>query len=156
MQPRKRPQRADSTRPLIRNDWLAFLPSHAVVCDLVVDPYVLSIDPPTVRSIEGIPRGDLNQYIFLPDDPGWSRAIPESIPTKHRRTTVSCYSWPGIHAEACMKRYSSQLWPFLERVLELGGVEKLQRDGDYIERALWRASLRSWDDNAQRIDRLKP
>ena len=37
------------------------LPEHAVICDLVVDPYLLHERPPTVRGIEGIPQGNLDQ-----------------------------------------------------------------------------------------------
>ena len=64
-------QRHDASVPLIRNDWLGLLPSHAVICDLVVDPYLLDADPPTVRGIEGIPQGNLDRYTFDVDDPAW-------------------------------------------------------------------------------------
>ncbi len=61
-------QRSDPARPLIPNEWLADLPEHAVICDLVVDPYLLTADPPTVRGVEGIPQGNLDQWIFPVDD----------------------------------------------------------------------------------------
>ena len=32
-------QRSDTGRPLVPNSWLAYLPHHAVICDLVVDPF---------------------------------------------------------------------------------------------------------------------
>jgi alanine dehydrogenase len=137
-------QRDDPTRPLVPNAWLAELPPHAVVCDLVVDPYLLDMDPPTVRSIEGIPRGDLDQYVFAPQDPSWSRTIPEGIPTDHRRHAVSCYSWPGVHPRSCMELYGMQLAPLLEVLIERGGAARLRSDGSYLERALWRGSLRTW------------
>jgi alanine dehydrogenase len=38
-------QRDEPWRPLVPNRWLAALPSHAVVCDLVVDPYLMQSDP---------------------------------------------------------------------------------------------------------------
>lgn len=145
-------QRADATRPLIPNAWLKWLPLHAVVCDLVVDPYVLSGNPPTVRSVEGIPKGDLDQWLFLPEDPGWSKTIPDSIPQTHRRAAVTCYSWPGIHPRSCMEHYGRQLWPLLERLLARGGVEGLRHDGSFLDRALWRASLRSWGLDCRRIE----
>ena len=144
-------QRSDATHPLVPNDWIAFLPAHAVVCDLVVDPYVPTGVPPTVRSIEGIPRGDLDQWIYAPDDAGWSATIPPGIPQKHRRATVTCYSWPGIHPAECMKHYGHQLTPIFERLLERRGVDGLSQKGDAMDRVLWRASVRSWTDDAKRI-----
>ena len=64
-------QRHDASVPLIRNGRLGLLPPHAVICDLVVDPYLLDADPPTVRGIEGIPQGNLDRYMFDVDDPAW-------------------------------------------------------------------------------------
>jgi alanine dehydrogenase len=137
-------QRADPSRPVVPNRWVAVLPGHAVICDLVVDPYQPEAEPPTVRGIEGIPQGDLDQWIFSPDDPRWERTIPAGVPTRHRRTVVSCYSWPGIHPRACMRRYERQLAPLLVALVERGGVAGLRPDHGVLERALRRASLRSW------------
>ena len=137
-------QRSDASKPLVPNDWIAWLPSHAVLCDLVVDPYVLGGNPPTVRSLEGIPRGDLDQYIFSPDDPDWMRTIPASIPTVHRRTVATCYSWPGVHPYECMALYEEQLAPLLETLFARGGTRGLRPDGSPFERALHRAWLGSW------------
>lgn len=137
-------QRSDASKPLVPNGWIGFLPKHAVLCDLVVDPYVPSGNPPTVRSMEGIPRGDLDQWIFAPDDENWSASIPDGVPTQHRRATVTCYSWPGIHPEECMRHYGVQLWPLMERLLDRGGVDALSPKGDLLDRALCRASVRSW------------
>jgi len=137
-------QRSDASRPVIPNRWLAALPAPAVICDLVVDPYQPSTDPPTVRGIEGIPQGDLDQWTFLPDDHAWCRTIPPGVSTRQRRTTVTCYSWPGIHPEACMRRYERQLAPLLVPFVERGGVRGLRADRGMFERALRRASLRSW------------
>ncbi|MDQ3264135.1 MAG: hypothetical protein M3Y59_10800 [Myxococcota bacterium] len=138
-------QRPDASRPLIPNEWLGWLPPDAIVCDLVVDPYVPSGTPPTVRSLEGIPRGDLDQWTFRPNDPKWMRTIPEGVPTAQRRTTVSCYSWPGIHPEDCMRHYGQQLWPIFQRLLLRGGVEGLEEGSEtFLDRVLNRASVRSW------------
>lgn len=134
-------QRDATSTPLLPNQALAFLPAHAVVCDLVVDPYVPGGTPPTVRSIEGIPLGTLDQWLFLPDDAGWTNTIPAGVPTAERRVTVSCYSWPGIHPLACMEHYGVQLEPLLVRLLERGGGAGLGASGDALDRALWRASL---------------
>jgi alanine dehydrogenase len=135
--------RRDSSKPVIPNDWIAYLPKHAIITDLSVDPYTMDIDPPVVRGLEGIPQGNLNQYVFEPDDPKWDDCLPESIPSTHRRTTVSCYSWPGIHPEASMLHYGQQLEPLMKVLLERG-YDNLSPRGDYFERALYRATLKAW------------
>jgi alanine dehydrogenase len=135
--------RSDTTRPLVPNAWLEWLPQHAVVCDLVVDPYLLDVDPPTVRSIEGIPQGDLDQWTFCPDDPAWERTALPGIRNEHRRTVVSCYSWPGVRPEECMRHYEVQLTPLLATLVDRG-IHDLRADAGMLERALRRASLRSW------------
>jgi alanine dehydrogenase len=137
-------QRSDPSIPLVTNEWLGALPSHAVICDLVVDPYLLDGDPPTVRSLEGIPQGSLDQWIFAPDDPAWDATVPSAIPSANRRTVVSCYSWPGVHPEECMAHYGTQLAPLLVVLARRGGVVGLRPNGGMLERALRRASLRSW------------
>ena len=136
-------QRHDTSIPLVPNEWLGLMPAHAVVCDLVVDPYLLDHDPVVVRGIEGIPQGDLDQWEFPPDHEAWD-AVPPGIPTSQRRTVVSCYSWPGVRPEPCMHVYGSQLSPILETILRAGGLDGIRPDGAYHERALWRASLRAW------------
>lgn len=136
-------QRRDASKPIVPNEWIAWLPEHAVITDLSVDPYTLDVDPPVVRGVEGIPQGNLDQYIFEPDDLNWSKTVPEVIPSKHRRTTVTCYSWPGIHPEASMMHYASQLEPLMQ-VLLAKGYEALSPNGDYFERALYRAALKAW------------
>lgn len=136
-------QRRNPSKPVIPNKWVAWLPKHAVVADLAVDPYTLDADPPVVRGIEGIPQGNLDQYVFPPDDPKWDSLVPESIPSKSRRTTVTCYSWPGVHPEACMTHYAQQLEPCIE-VLFDRGYDGLKLDGTYFERALYRATLKAW------------
>ena len=136
-------QRRDSSKPVIPNDWVGCLPEHAIITDLSVDPYTLEITPPVVRGIEGIPQGSLNQYIFEPDDPNWEKTVPASILSRHRRTSVTCYSWPGIHPEASMAHYGQQLEPLMQ-VLLRKGYAGLSPNGDYFERALYRATLKAW------------
>jgi alanine dehydrogenase len=119
-----------------------------VVVDLAVDPYTLDADPPVVRGIEGIPQGNLDQYVFPADDPTWDQLVPESIPSKQRRTTVTSYSWPGVHPEACMLHYAQQLEPFMEILFEKG-YDGLSLDGTYFERALFRATLKTWLQQAE-------
>jgi alanine dehydrogenase len=135
--------RRDPSRPIIPNAWLGWLPKHAVVCDLSVDPYLLEVEPRIVRGIEGIPQGNLDQWEFAPDDPAWD-TLPPGIPTGERRTVVSCYSWPGVRPEPCMHVYGSQLAPLLETLVTARGLDGIGPHGRYHERALWRGSLRGW------------
>ena len=135
--------RRDPSRPIIPNAYLALLPKHAVICDLSVDPYLLDVVPAVVRGIEGIPQGDLDQWEFAPDDRAWDR-LPPRIPTNERRTVVSCYSWPGVRPEPCMHVYGSQLAPLLETLVTAGGLDGIDPNGRFHERALWRGSLRGW------------
>jgi len=135
-------QRRNCSLPTIPNEWIACLPEHAIVVDLAVDPYTLETTPPVVRGIEGIPQGNLNQYVFEPDDPKWGETVPSSINSTHRRTTISCYSWPGIHPEACMFHYAQQLEPLMQALIRTG-YDGLSPQGDYFERALYRASLKA-------------
>jgi len=99
------------SQPGIGNDWLAGLPEDAIIADLAVDPYLLDHAAPIVRGIEGIPQGDLDKYVFMATNPEWDRTVPASIPSEHRRTTVSCYSWPGIHPATYMDHYARQTTP---------------------------------------------
>lgn len=132
--------RRDTSKPIFPNAWLAWLPEHAVVCDLAVDPYLLDDDPPVVRGIEGIPQGNLDQWEFGPEDPAWDR-LPPDVPTANRRTVVSCYSWPGVRPEACMELYGSQVTPLLKTLIWYGGHAAIRPDVSFHGRALWRASL---------------
>ncbi len=136
-------QRHDPSVPIIHNAWLALMPEHAVVCDLVVDPYLLDAEPQVVRGIEGVPQGSLDQWEFNPEDPAWDD-VPADIPHDQRRTTVSCYSWPGVRPEPCMHVYGSQLAPLLGELVRVGGMDGLVDAESYHGRALWRASLRYW------------
>ena len=133
-------QRRDPSKPVVPNAWIAWLPEHAVIVDLAVDPYTLKADPPVVRGVEGIPQGNLDQYIFAADDPNWDKTVPSEVNSKNRRTTVTCYSWPGVHPEACMLHYAQQLEPFI-KIIFSKGYDGLSLEGDYFERALYRATL---------------
>lgn len=136
-------QRPDPGDPVIPNKWIAWLPNHAVLLDLSVDPYVCEQDARQVKGIEGIPQGNLDQYVFTPDDPAWD-AVPSCVPTDHRRHTVSCYSWPGVYPRECMEHYGRQIQPILRRLVEKEGIQNINPNGRFFERAISRAQLSLW------------
>lgn len=133
-------QRPDPSQVVIPNDWLAYLPKHAVLVDLSVDPYDCAADPPKLKGIEGIPQGSLDQYVFHPDDPAWDSA-PSCLSTNHRRTAVSCYSWPGLHPKTCMEVYGRQLQPIMRTLIAHDGLAGIDPNGRFFERAIARAQL---------------
>jgi alanine dehydrogenase len=143
-------QRPDPGIPVIPNDWIAYLPEHAVLLDLSVDPYQCNSEPFYVKGIEGIPQGNLDQYVFSPDDPAYDQ-VPPCIPTRHRRYAVSCYSWPGIYPKSCMEIYSRQLRPIMHVLIEKGGIGNINPQGRYFERAIARAQLSRWHNNDKEI-----
>jgi len=136
-------QRPDPSQWAIPNVWIADLPPHAVILDLSVDPYNCTKTPPVGKAVEGVPQGSLDQVIFKPDDPAFD-AIPSCINTTHRRTSVSCYSWPGIHPKECMVVYGHQIAPLLRNVIEVGGIQNLQPTGRFFQRAIATAVLSRW------------
>lgn len=136
-------QRPDPSVPVIPNSWVAWLPEHAVLLDLSVDPYDCNDTTKSVKGIEGIPQGNLDHYQIPPNDPMYQK-IPPCINTTHRRWAVSCYSWPGIHPERCMELYGRQLQPLLRTLIERGGYAEIRSNGRYFERVLSRAMLSRW------------
>jgi len=137
-------QRPDPSRPVIPNEWIEVMRPHAVLLDLSVDPYERT---PTgvqiVKGIEGVPHGNLDQYIFPPDDPAFA-SLPGYVNTKNRRWSVSCYSWPGLDPLGCMDLYGKQLGPLLTTVIEAGGTAAIHPDGKFFERAVCRGMLSHW------------
>jgi alanine dehydrogenase len=96
-----------------------------------------------VKGIEGIPQGNLDKYIFAPDDPVYDQ-LPECVAARHRRYVVSCYSWPGIFPRECMQVYGHQLQPIMRVLFERGGIERINPAGSFFERAIARAQLSRW------------
>ena len=133
-------QRPDPSIPVVPNEWIADLPAHAVILDLSVDPYEYTKRTRLVKGIEGIPHGNLDQYVFRPDDPVYE-SLPDWVNSHNRRHVVSCYSWPGIYPEACMQVYGRQLQPILRVLIQKGGIRNVNPAGGYFERAIARALL---------------
>jgi len=136
-------QRPDASSVIIPNDWVGLMPEHAVLLDLSVDPYDFNVSPPIQKGIEGIPQGNLDQYVFSPDDPAYDR-IPPDVDNENRRYAISCYSWPGIHPKECMDVYGKQLRPIMRTIFESGGVHNVRLPGKYFQRAIHRAMLSTW------------
>jgi hypothetical protein len=97
-----------------------------------------------IKSLEEAMHGNLDQYVFPPDDPAYEK-IPACIPTRNRRFAVSCYSWPGITPRKCMEIYGIQIAPLLRTILSAGGVQQINPQGTYFHRALSRAMLSRWE-----------
>jgi alanine dehydrogenase len=136
-------QRRDASVPVVPNAWLAALPPDAVLLDLAADPYELAADPPRVKGIEGIPHGDLDQWVFPPDDAAWDR-VGAGVSTAERRIALSCYSWPGLEPDACMAIYGEQLEPVVALLLSTP-VDRLDpASPSHLERAVARAETSRW------------
>jgi alanine dehydrogenase len=136
-------QRRDPAEPVIPNGWIGLMRPHAVILDLSVDPYECDTEIRSVKAIEGIPQGDLDQYVFNPDDPAYD-TLPSCISTRERRYVVSCYSWPGIYPRECMDLYGKQLTPIMNAIARCGGVEHVNPNGSFFQRAISRAMLSKW------------
>jgi alanine dehydrogenase len=136
-------QRPDPSKPVIVNDWISVMPAHAVLLDLSVDPYKCETEPFYVKGIEGIPQGNLDKYVFPPDDPAYD-SVPKCFTNRNRRYAVSCYSWPGIYPKECMEVYGRQLRPILHELIEKGGIHNINPSGRFFERAIARAQLSRW------------
>jgi alanine dehydrogenase len=136
-------QRPDTSQYVIPNEWIGWMPEHAVLVDLSVDPYNFDSFPPEVKGIEGIPQGNLDQYVFTPTDPAYER-IPDQVSTQNRRHVASCYSWPGLHPKECMELYGNQLGPIMRMLIEKGGLKNIRPKGLFFERAITRALLSNW------------
>lgn len=136
-------QRTDTSVPIVPNDWIAVMPTDAVLLDLSVDPYDLSAQPPMVKGIEGVPEGNLDQYVFYPDDPVYERMDPRIV-TTHRRVALACYSWPGVHPRTCMEHYGQQIEPVLRVILQAPIESWDMEAGQYYERAVARAEVTRW------------
>lgn len=137
-------QRPDTSKPIIPNEWIGVMRPYAVLLDLSVDPYECTPEGlQMVKGIEGIPQGNLDQYVFAPDDPAWDN-LPVCVDTRCRRWAVACYSWPGVRPKECMQVYGTQLDPLFQAIFKSGGVDKVRAEDGFFSRALTRAMLSNW------------
>jgi alanine dehydrogenase len=141
-------QRPDPTKPVVLNEWIGLMRPHAVLLDLSVDPYECGPELRSGKGIEGVPQGNLDQYIFLPDDPAYE-TIPSCISTQERRIAISCYSWPGIYPKECMNLYGKQMAPLLHEIAKCHGVQNIDPGGNFFQRAIGRAILSNWSNKAE-------
>jgi alanine dehydrogenase len=138
-------QRPDPSRPIIPNEWIEVMRPHSVLLDLSVDPYACTPEGlQVVKGIEGIPQGNLDQYVFSPEDPAWD-TVPDCVSTQNRRWSVSCYSWPGVRPRECMEVYGKQLAPLFQAILHSGDVTRIHPEDGFFSRAVARAMLSNWD-----------
>jgi alanine dehydrogenase len=135
--------RPDPSVPVVANPWLEVMPPHAVLLDLAADPYDLTLDPPLIKGIEGVPAGTIERHVFAADDPAWDE-LGENVGTSFRRTALSCNAWPGLRARESMELYGEQLERVMEVVLEVPIQEWDKRTGYQRERAVARAELARW------------
>ncbi len=139
-------KRYDPTLPIVTNDLIGLLPEHAVILDLTADPYDFSLSPIQVKGIEGIPTGNLDQYVFYPRDEIYVE-LSRYISTCNRRTVVSCNAWPGITPVRCMEIYGERISPFFP-VLFSKDPGKLSPESDnFSERALARSTIQYFRDH---------
>jgi alanine dehydrogenase len=142
-------QRPDPSKPIVCNKWIGLMRPHAVLLDLSVDPYDCESEVRSVKGIEGIPQGNLDQYVFTPDDPAYEM-IPACVHKNERRLAVSCYSWPGIYPRECMEIYGKQLDPLMHEIAKRAGVQNINPKGGFFQRAIGRALLSNWDNLAEK------
>jgi alanine dehydrogenase len=136
-------QRVDFSRPVVPNEWIAEMPPDAVLLDLSADTYAFSVRPTKTKGIEGIPEGNLDQWIFHVDDPAYERLDPR-VRRVNRRLALSCYAWPGVKPRECMQTYGSQLEPIVELIIADPSASWEPHDGSYEQRAVARAEVTTW------------
>lgn len=137
-------RRPDPSKRVVPNALLARLPEHAVVLDLAGDPYDFGHAPPRLKAVEGVPHGDLDQWVFHPGDAAFD-ALDPRVERAVQRVSLSCNAWPGLEPLACMEVYSKQIEPVLRAVLQHGvrGLDPVR--GTMAERAVARATLSRWE-----------
>ena len=130
-------KRDNPSKYIISNDQINLLPIDAVILDISADDYDVQINPIQVKGIEGIPTGNMDKYIFYPDDIAYDN-LPKQISSRYRRLVLSCCSWPGLNPNRCLDRYEIQLEPLI-RIIAKNGYNLALDSVDPYERALARS-----------------
>lgn len=132
-------KRVKTHEHIVSNEQLGLLPQDALIIDLSADDYDVNVTPIQVKGIEGIPTGNLDQYVFYTNDPAYDK-VPGQLKTQNRRTLVSCNAWPGVDPIRCLNRYELQLDPFV-RLLACESTDPSLNSENPYERALARATF---------------
>lgn len=138
--------RADTSKIIVPNHLISYMPEHSIILDLTADPYNEKIEPSQQKAIEGIPTGTLEKYVIEPSDDMYD-TIPKKVDTSNRRVVVSCNAWPGVHPKEAMATYGKQIFPFLKVLLEKDSCEIDISSNNLYERALIRSSLKFYLDS---------
>ena len=141
-------KRLDTTKYIVSNKLIGYLPQSAVILDISADPYNDKLNPVQVKAIEGIPTGNLEKYIFETDDISYE-GIPKAVDTTNRRVVVSCSAWPGVDPKDCMKVYDKQIKGFLDVLLKKD-LDCLDINSENaFERSLYRSTLKYYQGNKE-------
>lgn len=141
-------KRSDSTKFIVSNKLIGFLPKSAIILDISADPYNDRLNPIQVKAIEGIPTGNLEKYVFETDDIAYE-SIPSAVNTTNRRVVVSCSAWPGVDPEDCMKVYGKEIKGFLNVLLKKDLDCLSINSENAFERSLYRATLKYYQENKE-------
>ncbi len=131
--------RVDTTSFIIPNKIIGCLPEKSIILDLTADDYDSKTNPIQVKAIEGIPTGNLDKFVFYPDDDAYNE-IPDSVNAENRRLTLSCYSWPAVDPVECLNIYQKQLLPFMKVLAEKSYDQISPQSEDFYSRSLGKGS----------------
>ncbi|KHO39720.1 alanine dehydrogenase [Clostridium tetani] len=138
--------RDDTSKYIVSNELIGYLKSHAVILDLTADPYLTDVNPIQVKAVEGIPTGTLDKPVIYEEDEMY-KTIPEGVISKNRRIVVGCNAWPGVKPEECMHLYGIQLFPIIQKLIRLDKEMFTDKSDDYFERAIYRGTIKYFEEN---------
>jgi hypothetical protein len=105
---------------LIPNEFVGLMPDDAIILDITCDCY--QEVPARMKTIEGVPHGSPNQWLFPTDDLAYNK-MPLFAKNAFRRTVISCVSFPAMTPEESMGHLEERLesvLPSVFRQIELG------------------------------------
>ncbi|TLS38398.1 alanine dehydrogenase [Pseudalkalibacillus caeni] len=132
-------KRPDPEKVIIPNSLLNYLPEHAVVLDLTADPYEEKNGVQQGKAIEGLPHGNIDEYVFPVSHGKWNE-LPGYVDSDNRRLAISCNAWPSVTPDKCMEVYGKKIRPFID-VLLRNGTSLDAHSKDLYERALYRSTI---------------